>query len=154
MENLLHSLTKDWQAIVSQFRSAIMRKPKNGNSLRSYKFRKEIIILHSQLYRKFHLNYLLETTIFGSPSFSSLFPHEIVHRTVGECIIHITSLRSLNQLLTLGELSACIHVTKTPGINYGCCDRVELMNRRKQKIVGYVLDETNATLRVKVDGTN
>ena len=153
MDNLLHSLTKDWQAMVSHFRSAVMRKPKNGNSLMSYKFGKERIVLYSQPYRKFHLNHLLETTLFGSPSFSSLFPYEIVHRTVGECIIHIASLRRLDQLLTLGGLSACIHMKK-PGLNYGCCGRVELMNRRKQKIVGYVLDETNATLRVKVDGTN
>lgn len=153
MENILHSISKDWQAIVSHFRSAIMRKPKNGNSLMSYKFGKERTILYSQLYRKFHINYLLETTIFGSPSFSYLFPYEIVHRTVGECIIHIASLRRLNELLTLGGLSACIHV-KSPGMNYGCCGRVELMNRRQQKIVGYVLDETNTNLRVKVDGTN
>ena len=45
MDNLLHSLTKDWQVVVSYFLSAIRRKPKNGNSPKTYKFGRERAIL-------------------------------------------------------------------------------------------------------------
>ena len=132
MDNMLHSLTKDWQVVVSYFRSATMRKPKNGNSLKTHKFGRERVILYSQPFRKFHLNYLLETTLFGSPSFSSLHPCEIAHRTADEVIIHIASFRRLNQLLTFGGLSAFSFVTES-GVNYGCCVRVKLLNIRGQK---------------------
>ena len=52
MDNLLHLLTKYWQDVVSHFCSAIMRKPKNGNSLKSYKFGKKRVILYTQPFRK------------------------------------------------------------------------------------------------------
>ena len=153
IHNLLHSISMDWKAVVSHFRSAIMRKPKNTHSLMSYKFGNERVVLYSQPYRKFHLNSLLLTTLFGSPSFSSLFPYEIAHRTAGVTIIHIASLRRASEVLTLGGLSGVIHV-KTPGLNFGGCGKVILVNQMEQYVVGYIKDETQDKIHVKIDGSN
>ena len=55
--NVMESVKHDWCYVVSLFWSAIMRKPRGGESERKYKFGDEEIVLANQCYRALHLNF-------------------------------------------------------------------------------------------------
>ena len=63
--NVINSMNHDWRYIVGLFRSAIVRKPRSGESERRYQFGDEEVVLGNQIYREFHLNYLVQLTLFG-----------------------------------------------------------------------------------------
>ena len=46
-----------------------------------------------------------------------------------------------------------IHV-KTPGLNFGGCGKVILVNQMEQLVVGYTKDEIEDKIHVKIDGSN
>ena len=65
------------------------------------KFGSEEVQLNSQVYQSsFHMNYLMNLTIFGNhPQYSFLWPYETVHITKNEVVIHISSHRQIDELL-------------------------------------------------------
>ena len=66
LENtVIDSLQHDWRYIVDLFRFAIVRKPRSGESERRYQFVDEEDVLGNQIYRAFHINYLVRLTLFG-----------------------------------------------------------------------------------------
>ena len=152
---VLASLSNDWMHFVNIMKSSIMRKGSHmGTSTKVYTFGKEKITMKNQVYRSFHFNYLMELTMFGSnPSFSLLFPYEVVHRTKKQTIIHIASYSRLSSLFTFGGIDASMF--EKDGLKFVCCGKVTLkMNRDGRICVGYVIDETQLLLKIRIEGVD
>ena len=95
------------------------------------------------------MNYLLKTSIFGQhPFYSPLLPHEIVHRTKKEVIIHFYSHRRISELFCFGGLNAT--EVYNQGVKYCCCAKANLKVEHKN-IVGYVMEEECNELHIKID---
>ena len=152
-DHLLESLTRDWQMLVSIFRNAITRTTRTKCiSEKEYVFGREKIILQNQFYRSFYLTHILKITLFGSPPLSVLLPHEIAHRTKNQIIIHLSSYRRANDLLTCGGLEACTF-TKKNGLRDIACGKVALVDGLGREVTGYVLDEQGINLRIRFEGS-
>jgi hypothetical protein len=152
---VLTSLSNDWMHFVSMMKSSIMRRSTHmGTSTKVYTFGKEKVTMNNQVYRSFHFNYLMELTMFGSnPSFSLLFPYEVVHRTKKQTIIHIGSHSRLSNLFTFGGIDASMF--EKDGLKYVCCGKVTLkVNRDGRICVGYVIDETQQLLKIRIVGVD
>ena len=65
LENILQSLTRDWENFFCVMQNSIVRKPKKGLSLKSYLFGKETVTLKSQTHCRLYMNYLLRMCLFG-----------------------------------------------------------------------------------------
>ena len=95
------------------------------------------------------LNHLLKVSIFGSPLYSNLQSHEITHKGKKQTVLHLFSHRRLSELLKFGGLDATTFYKN--GIKFICCAKVNLKKGEKN-MIGYVIDETENALMVKVDG--
>ena len=91
-KNVMESLTLDWRHTASLLRQSIISNERRGNKMSiaftAYKFGRERVVLYSQSYRSFFMNHLLKLTIFGSPLYSNLLPHEVVYRFKKNNIVH------------------------------------------------------------------
>ena len=90
-------------------------------------------------------------TIFGSPLFSVLLPHEIVHKSKNQVIIHLFSHKRISKLFTFGGLSACnFQNKKLNTYNYCVGAKVNMTVKGKGDVVGYVIDENANKLIVRM----
>ena len=71
------------------FQNAVIRKPRSGESDRRYKFGDEEVVLGNQVYRAFHLNFLIRLSLFGDDNFDGLKHWEIVKKTKRVAVVHI-----------------------------------------------------------------
>ena len=78
--NVLESLSIEWDTVVAFFKRCIARRPKIIISTRIYKFGHEQILVGSQIYRDFPLSYLIEISLFGK-KYCLLNTHKIVLKT-------------------------------------------------------------------------
>ena len=143
-------LAKDWVQFVMIFKNSIVsqRRLKVSKS-KKYRFGNELVTLNNQFYRSFHLNYILNLSLFGNPQYSSLFPHEIIHRSNKVVVIHLLSHKRCDELLCLGGLKVCTFY-KTDR-KYFCCGKVNLV-KNGRSIIGYIMDEDQNYLCIKVPG--
>ena len=150
-DHILTSLTKEWQHMVSIFRKAVTRQYNTRvDNRKQYVFGKERVRVHNQIYRTMFINELLLLTVFGSPLFTALSPHEIVHRSKNQVIIHLFSSRRISELFTFGGLSACnFQHRKLNTYNY-CVGAKVTMDVRGKEVVGYVIDENANKLKVRM----
>jgi hypothetical protein len=154
--NVLQSLTTDWKYIYSQFRNAIIRnKSKDGDTQRIYTFGNEVIMMHSQIYKTFHLNSLLQQLILGHrPLFDKLNRFEHVHCTSKQVIVHLSSLRRLRTLLTYNGLDASTHFRSGSDSNdmrYVICAKICVKDCMNRDRIGCVLDEDDDVLMYKFE---
>lgn len=150
-DNVMQSMTNEWRYIVSLFRHSVIMNIKKfmGDSERRCRFGKETVVLYTQAYKSFFMSDLIKLSIFGSPLFSNLLNHEVVHRTTRQTIVFIYSHRRMTDLFKFGGLSATTFYKDN--LKYICCAKANLQ-RGTRNIIGYVMDEENNTLKVKVDG--
>ena len=152
-KNVMDSLTFDWRHTASLLRQSIVTNERRGNKMSiaftAYTFGRERVVLYSQSYRTFFLNHLLKLTIFGSPLYSNLLPHEVVHRSKKETILFIFSHWRISDLFTFGGLDAS--VVHKDGMKHVICAKANL-RRGTKNTIGYVIDEDNEQLHVKVEG--
>ena len=148
---VMQSLTMDWRQTVSLFRRSMLSNQKRMITISQmrYKFGKESVVLHSQAYRSFFMNYLLKLTIFGNPSFCNLFPYEIPYSRKKQTVIHIYSHRRMSELFSFGGLDAS--ELYKDGVKYFVCGKVNL-RKGKKNVIGYIMDEDEEMLHVKVEG--
>lgn len=147
------ALTKDWQYFVGMMRQSIIQNVDRFNVERAeieYKFGNERVKLQSQKYRSFYLNHLLKLTIFGCPLYSHLLGHEIPFHNKKGAIVFFYSYRRMTEVFDFGGLKGTVFYRNDK--KYFCCPKVNMKNQRGQNIVGYVVDEVNDTLRVKLVG--
>ena len=144
--NVVESVQHDWCYVGSLFRSAIMRKPKGGESERMYKFGDEEVVLGNQSYRALHLNFLVRLSLFGD-NFDGLKYWEIVKRTKHVVVVHIASYARMCQIFGIADLSA-VKFTKG-SLLYTCAGKVSLFSKSRNRImVGYVICETKMKFTV------
>ena len=150
--HILASLTKEWQHLVSMFRKSVIRQYNTRvDNRKEYVFGKERVRIHNQIYKSMYINELLLLTIFGSPLFSVLLPHEIVHKSKNQVIIHLFSHKRISKLFTFGGLSACnFQNKKLNTYNYCVGAKVNMTVKGKGDVVGYVIDENANKLIVRM----
>ena len=145
------SLKMDWRSFVLIMHRMIRSNVRGRvDGQRSYKFGKETVQLQTQTYRSFHLNHLLNLTIFGNPPLSHLRPYELIYRSKKEAVVHLFSRRRISTLLTFGGLPAS-EITMEDNVRYSVCAKVNLEKRGKS-IIGYVKDEDDRFLHIEVEG--
>ena len=151
-ENTMRALSLDWQNLALLFKQAVFSGMNRlmGDSRASYKFGNERVVVSTQSYRKFYMNYLLKLTLFGSPLYRyELNPHEVPYRSSKQTILHIYSHRRFCELFTYGGLNAGTIIKD--GLKYMICAKANL-RRGRRNIIGYVLDEDPNQFHVEVEG--
>ena len=145
------SLSQEWLNLVQVLRNAVVVK---RNPMVTYKkvytFGNEKVKLDLQIIRKFSISHLLLITIFGSPLFCKQLPHEIVYRTKKEAVVHIHSHRRFSEMLKFGGIDGSNFLNK--GIKIHICPKVCLKDNRGRSIIGYVMDEKENLLGVRLEG--
>ena len=146
------ALTRDWRYLVSLLKQSIMSNAKKFTqySETTYVFGRERVVLNKQGYRSFYLSHLLKLSLFGSPLYSNLLGHEIIYRKKNQTIVFFYSHRRISDLFVFGGLNGTEFLKD--GMNYICCLKANLRNQRGRNIIGYVMDEIDDTLLIKVDG--
>ena len=147
-ENIIEALSKEWVNLVRLFKGCILSR-RNDITTKSYMFGNEKVVLYSQHHRNFFLNHLLKVSIFGSPLFSILSPHELVHRTKRQVVVHVLSHKRLENLFRFGGLSAVTF--KKNGMNHMGCGKVNLM-RGGRNMIGYIVHEEGNDLKIRIEG--
>ena len=145
--NVIDSLTHDWSYIVALFRSAIVRKSRSGESERRYQFGDEEVVLGNQIYRSFHLNYLVRLSLFGD-DFAGLKDWEIIKKTRRVTVVHIASFTRVCKIFEIAGLSAVLFPKGS--ILYSCAGKVSLVSKGSNlAMVGYIIRETKVTFTVR-----
>lgn len=152
---IVESLSIDWMNFAKLLKGCIVRNRRGASFSEDgrtvYRFGKERIVLQSQTQRSFSLNLLLKFTIFGSsPLFSNLLVHEITYRSKHTTVLHLLSSRRMGELFTFGGLDATV-IHKRDGTKQKCCAKVS-MEKGNKSVIGYVIDEDETNLVVKVEG--
>ena len=151
-KNTMHALTLDWQQLVQLLKMSLFSNMRNviGSSQTSYKFGNERVVLYTQCYRKFYMSYLMKLTLFGFPLYTHrLEDYEMPYRYKKERIIHIYSHERFCELFSYGGLNAGVHIKN--GLKYMICSKVNL-RRGRRNIIGYVMDEDDIQLHIKIEG--
>ena len=115
-----------------------------------YTFRNEKVKLDLQIIRKFTASHLLLITIFGSPLFCKQLHHEIVYRTKKEAIVYIHPHTIFSEMLKFGGIDGSNFLNK--GVKIHICPKVCLKDNRGRSIIGYVMDEKETLLGVRLEG--
>ena len=146
-ELILTSLTKEFSRFVSFMHRVLRSNPSVPESKKHKRFGKEVVLLGSQLFRKFFLNHLLQVTFFGL-NYSSLFDHEIVHRTKATVIIHIASKARMVDLFECNKVRPFEYKKKDDDKNdeertiQTCSGKVIIKEKNTEKEgVGYIMEE-------------
>ena len=150
-DTVTESLTKEWRHVSSMIMHSVNLNIKKfmGDSYAQYRFGNETVVLYTQAYKSFYLSHLLKLTIFGSPLYSKLLPHELIIKTRKQALVFFYSHRRISDLFSFGGLNATIFFKDS--LKYVCCAKVNLRHDGKN-IVGYVMDEENNNLKIKVEG--
>ena len=147
--DVAHSITMEWRHLAQLLRRTVLSGHNAERALTSYRFGEETVILHAQKYRSFYFNHLLKLTIFGSPLFSNLLPHEIVHRSNNQALVLLYSHERAEELFEVGGLSgATIYKNK---MKYIMCAKVNMKKDRLNKIA-MVLEESGEEIHCRALG--
>ena len=147
-QHILESMTIDWAATTKRFRSCLLHGNKRGISLREYAFGNERVILQSQAYLRFHLNYLLKQSLFGVDC-SKLTRRELVWKSKKQELVHIASMRRMNELMELKNLTATCYTREN--IKYTCCGKVNIEYEDGKNMIGYVIDENDRFFTIQME---
>ena len=77
-------------------------------------------------------------------------PHEIVYRTKKEDIVHMHLHTTFSEMLKFGEIDGSTFLNK--GIKIHICPKVCLKDNRGRSLIGYVMDEKETLLGVRLEG--
>ena len=122
-----------------------------GDSEKRILVGRETVVLYTQAYKSFYMSHMLKLSIFGSPLFSYLSEHELIHSTINQTIVFIYSHRRMIDLFSFGDLDATTFYKDS--LKYVCCAKANLQHRGRSTI-GYVMDEDGDVLKVKIDEQN
>ena len=147
-QNIIEALSMEWVNLVRIFKGCILSR-RGDISPKSYMFGNERVVLYSQHHRTFFLNHLLKVSIFGSPLFSTLSQHELIHRTKRQVVLHLLSHKRIESLFKFGGLSAVTF--EKNGMKHLCCGKVNLI-RGGKNMIGYIVDEEVNDLKIRIEG--
>ena len=141
-ELVLISLTKEFSRFASTMHRVLKSSPCVVEGKKYKRFGKEVVLLGSQLFRNFFLNHLLQVTFFGS-NYSSLFDHEIVHRTKATVIIHIASKARMVDIFECNQVRPFEYKKDNDETTiHTCSGKVILKEKNSEKDdVGYIMEE-------------
>ena len=152
---VLANLTSDWRHLVKLFKSMITKRRSTILDRRNstYTFGNEKIRIGTQVLCYFYVSPLLMFAIFGnSPLFSSFHDYEIKYDKKNLIIAHIYSHRRLLDLFTYAGLSAVsfLHPNQKSTLKYIACGKASLKSRDGKHIIGYIVNEMNDELEIKL----
>ena len=143
-ENIVRSLSIEWDNIFKIFKWCIMRKPKASLACREYWFGNEQVTLHSQSFRTFTIPLLLRLCIFGK-EYCNLTAAEVIRKTKRVTLIHISSQERMEELFTLQGRCAVkfeVEVDRIVACERTCSGKVNVMVG-KRCVNGYIIRELN-----------
>ena len=140
LDNVLYSMTLEWEQLVKVFKNIITHPPKRKTSQCTLYFGREKVRMRSQAYRDLFLNLLLRTTLFGV-DYHKMHGHEVIYKSKKVTLVHIASYERMMHLFTLAGLCG-VTFYNIHGYTLGCCGKVNIY-KNGRNIVGYILEETN-----------
>ena len=149
---VLRTLTTEWVNLVGMFMRCFVNFHRGHqviNFEKKYTFGKEVVYVLNQIHRTFFFNHLLKVSIFGSPLFCTLLPHELIQTTKNETVLHIFSHKRMCKLFHFGGLSAS-KLNKN-GHLYALCGKAN-MKWNGRNVIGYIVDEDSNRMKIKIDG--
>ena len=148
-DNVMESLTIEWEKVTSVMKRCIMRQPKAIMSSKEYKFGDEKVQLQSQAYRAFNFSLLLELTIFGQ-KFQQMKASKTIKKTKKLILFHVASQQRMKDIFVQEENCATeFEVEQDNGLKYiqTCCGKVNVSYNGKN-ILGYILEEKNQKWKI------
>ena len=146
---IFDSLADDWGMVCKIMRSAMYRKARVVDSQTTFCFGKESVVMQNQVYRKFHLNRLLNAVLFGC-KYEKLHPKfEVIYSKKKEALVHFASRRRMVEIFSVNGLGACMQ--KRNGVLYTCVTKICLIDYVGRIMMGYVIDEDDIDLIVMLE---
>jgi hypothetical protein len=136
---VFNAMTLDWARMVSLFRSCITRRQKETQSCVHIFFGKEKVHINNQSYRRFEVNQLIRTCLFGK-DLCKLRLDEVILKSKKKCLIHIASEQRMRSLFTQEGL--CASSFTINGFRQTCSGKVNTVKDGKN-CVGYIVDESD-----------
>ena len=108
------------------------------------------ILVRRQSFRRYSLSYLLRCLLIGK-SEEKLLQAEVVKKTPKCVYVHFSSIRRFKAVFTLNGNSVGSWYCPVKAIEYYVAPKVVVRNTKGQMNYGFVLDETENTLKVLVN---
>ena len=135
---VLDMLTREHYRFIASINNMLKSKPSVIDSVQRKTFGKEIVLLGSQIYKSFYLNYLLKLCFFDS-NYSVFHEREIVHRYKHSMVVHIRSMSRIRNIFRKHGKSA--FAFKNSGKEYTCTGKVIMKERLGgRQGIGYIID--------------
>lgn len=135
---VLDMLTREHYRFISSINNMLKSKQSVIDSIQKKTFGKEIVVLGSQIYKSFYLNYLLKLCFFDS-DYSVFNEREIVHRYKNSMVVHIRSMSRIVNIFHKHGKSA--FTFKNNGKEFTCAGKVIMKERLGgRQGIGYILD--------------
>ena len=135
---VLDMLTREHYRFIASINNMLKSKPSVIDSVQRKTFGKEIVLLGSQIYKSFYLNYLLKLCFFDS-NYSVFHEREIVHRYKHSMVVHIRSMSRIVKIFCKHGKSAFTY--KNSGKEFTCAGKVIVKEKQGNKLgIGYIID--------------
>ena len=135
---VLDMLTQEHYRFISSINNMLKSKQSVTDSVQEKRFGKEIVVLGSQIYKSFYLNYLLKVCFFDS-DYSVFNEREIIHRYKKSMVVHIRSMSRIVNIFHKHGKSAFSF--KNNGKEFSCAGKVIMKERYGGRLgIGYILD--------------
>jgi len=161
---ILNSINYSFKDFVSYMRPLIRDDRRNGNPRTqmkanySRKFGNEKVLMGKQIFCSFFLNHLLFLTFFGDWHNPSFLKFELIESTKSTKLIHIGAATRLREMVCVNRLSAFYfegwNASQEYTQSYFIAGKAVLMNGVTHgEVVGYVIEESNEKLKIKIDSS-
>ena len=135
---VMDMLTREHYRFISSMNNMLKSKPSVIDSVKRKTFGKEKVLLGSQIYKSYYLNYLLKLCFFDS-NYSVFDEREIVHRYKNSMVVHIRSMSRIVKLFCKHGKSA--FAFKNSGKEFTCAGKVIVKEKQGDKEgIGYIID--------------
>ena len=142
----------EWMNLYRQIRNLVIsRRNVVADSRKIVRFGKERVSTGTQVYKSMTFSHLLLVTIFDSPFFSNLQSFEVVYRGGNEVVLHLFSTRRISDKCTFGGVDLSKYYKGKRVICIGA--KASLTDGNGQSIIGYVFDENENELGVRMNDT-
>ena len=138
-KTILDSLNQELSQFIKRVQSGVKRKPRTRDSQVSFYYVYEKITVHSQTFRSFNITPLLIGIIFGT-GFDHLFEREILYKSNKVVVMHISTMKRANELLTIEGVSAFRSDSLNSNCYFTAASKVSLKLENEAPVVGYLLE--------------
>ena len=119
--NVIACMYKDWRNVVSEMKNGVIRAPRAGRGLKTYKFGPETVSLHNQKFKEGYIPSMVGLALFGY-NMHNLKTTEVIRAENKSYLIHINSLRRVREIFNVEGLSSVSYERENR--IHSCCGKV------------------------------